>query len=95
MLTTPASVSPLRARSDMQEVALLLEGRLWPDQSGLCRPTPSDAAGRRGQHDGVVPPGDTYLDGSAFEVEFDGYASVGWSLAALKPDCDEYLMSVA
>ena len=35
------------------------------------------------------------MDGSAFEQQFDGYASVGWSLAVLRPDGDECLMSAA
>ena len=35
------------------------------------------------------------MDGSAFELEFDGYASVGWSAVVLQPAVDEYRMSIS
>ena len=95
VLTAPRAVAALRARADLQEVTMLLERCLWPAQVGLGRPTPSSHICWRGQHEGFVPPGEAYLDGSAFEVQYDGYAAVGWSLVVLRPDGDEYLMSVS
>jgi ribonuclease HI len=94
-LQCPANVTAVFQRAgDLPEARCLLERALWPAPQGIRPPMQSDEVGWSGEHDGVIPSGDVYLDGSAYESTHQRCASVGWAAVALKEGCNDMAMAI-
>jgi hypothetical protein len=94
-LRCPDNVKAVYQRADdLPEARVLMERVLWPAPQGIRPPLQSDVVTWHGEHDGIIPSGDVYLDGSAYESTHQRYASVGWAAVVLKDDCNVMAMAV-
>ncbi|CAK0893519.1 unnamed protein product [Prorocentrum cordatum] len=89
-------VGTLLHRVELVEVECLLERVLWPAPRGIIKPPRPPGLSWLGQDvGGMLPSGDVYLDGSAYEGDFQQYTSVGWAAVVLQEDADAFRTGIS
>ncbi|CAK0868924.1 unnamed protein product, partial [Prorocentrum cordatum] len=95
-LRLPSKIREMAGKAELVEVECLLERVLWPAPRGIIKPPRPPELNWLGQDvGGMLPSGDVYLDGSAYEGDFQQYTSVGWAAVVLQEDADAFRAGIS
>ncbi|CAK0874919.1 unnamed protein product [Prorocentrum cordatum] len=95
-LRLPSKIRELASKAVLEEVECMLERVLWPAPRGIIKPPRPPGISWLGQDvGGVLPPGDVYLDGSAYGSDFQQCTSVGWAAVVLQEGADAFRTGIS